>query len=184
MTRRPHRAYATVAILLVALSAGLGGCAPFTGTQEGRPAASRDAAGQPHGPLSTAEVSTHPEAHLYYPGSTLVSHFGGGQYHHPLSGDDDAAFAGGVLAPRAAPAAIYLWYQRWALKHGWRSYDFPPLSTQKSTEGFERGQREIFIVAIDDPHILGETTGRRIPRGGTVYEIRYEIIPHGQTVPS
>lgn len=181
MIRRPRKARSGIAALLLialALAGTLTGCAsPFVGVVRAPTALARDAAGLPLGPVSYAEVNKHVEAHLAYPGSTPVSRFGGAEYHHPLSGHDDAAFSGGILATTATPRQIYLWYERWALKHGWHSHDFPSLSTQLSTEGFERGRREFFIVAIDDPQLLGETTGRKIPRGRTIYEIRYAILP-------
>ncbi len=182
MTRRSRGALSGLILLLLALAVvGLLGLRSLT-TGTAQPRTTLDRAGLPTGPVSYDEVNQHVEAHLYYPGSTQVSRFGSGEYHHPLSGHNDAAFAGAILTSTASPAQIYLWYQRWALRRRWYSHDFIPLTTQRSTEGFVRGAREIFIVAIDDPKMLGETTGRSIPQGQTVYEIRYEILPNGRTV--
>jgi len=180
--RRPRGAILGLIVLLLALA--VAGSLGLRSLRIGaaQPRVTLDRAGLPTGPVSYDEVNRHVEAHLYYPGSTQVSRFGSGEYHHPLSGHNDAAFAGAILTSTASPAQIYLWYQRRALKHRWYSHDFIPLTTQRSTEGFVRGAREIFIVAIDDPKMLGETTGRSIPQGRTVYEIRYEILPNGRTV--
>ncbi len=180
--RRPRGAILGLIVLLLALA--VAGSLGLRSLRIGaaQPRATLDRAGLPTGPVSYAEVNRHVEARLYYPGSTAVSRFGSGEYHHPLSGHNDAAFAGAILTSAATPAQIYLWYQRWALKHRWRSYDFLLLSTQRSNEGFVRGTRETFVFAIDDPKILGETTGKKIPQARTVYEISYSILPNGRTV--
>src|SRR5437868_4527203 len=80
-----------------------------------------DKAGLPLGPVTYQQVVAHAEARRHYPGSTVFSRFGGGEYRQPMSDDVDAAFAGAVLTSDAKPAEIYLWYQLWLLKHGWRS---------------------------------------------------------------
>jgi len=182
MTRRPRGALLGLILLLFALAVvGLLGLRSLT-TGTAQPRVTLDRAGLPTGSVSYDEINRHVEAHLYYPGSTQVSRFGSGEYHHPLSGHNDAAFAGAILTSAASPAQIYLWYQLWALKRHWRSYGFIALTTQRSNEGFVRGTRETFIVAIDDPKILGETTGKKIPQARTVYEISYSILPNGRTV--
>jgi len=182
MTRRRRGALPGLLLLLLALAvAGSLGLRSLT-TGTARPLTTLDRAGLPTGPVSYNAVNRHVEAHLYYPGSTAVSRFGSAEYHHSLSGHNDAAFAGAILTSAASPERIYLWYQRWALKHRWYSHDFISLSTQRSTEGFVRGTRETFIIAIDDPKILGETTGGKIPQARTVYEISYSILPNGRTV--
>lgn len=185
MYRRPWTRVGRVAAPLLTaltLSAALTGCALPLGIVGGTPGApARDAAGLPTGPVSYAEVNSHAEAHLAYPGSRPVGRFGAGEYHHPFSGHDDAAFAGGILATAAMPAQVYRWYERWALAHGWRPHDFPLLATERSLKGFERGRREIYIVAIDNPHLLSETTGRAIPRARTIYEISYSILPESRS---
>ena len=61
--------------------------------------------------MTCQQVVAHAEARRHFPGSTVFSRFGGGEYRHPMSGDVDAAFAGAVLTSDAKPAEIYLWYQ-------------------------------------------------------------------------
>jgi len=184
MTRRRHGALLGLLFLLLLLALVIAGSIGLRSLTTGttRPHATLDGAGLPTGPVGYDEINRHVEARLYYPGSTQVSRFGAAEYHHPLSGHNDAAFAGATLTSAATPEQIYLWYQRWALKRHWYSHDFIPLTTQRSTEGFVRGTREILIVAIDAPKMFSETTGRSIPQGRTVYEIRYEILPNGRTV--
>lgn len=185
MSHRPWTRVGRVAaplLAFLALSVALTGCAlPLGIVGGGTHTPARDAAGLPTGPVSYAEVNRHVEAHLAYPGSRPVARFGAGEYHHPLSGHDDAAFAGGILATVATPAQVYHWYERWTAAHGWRPYAVSTLSTQRSAQGFERGRREFFIVAIDNPHLLSETIGRPIPRARTIDEISYSILPESRS---
>jgi hypothetical protein len=144
-----------------------------------------DSAGLPNGPVSYAQITAHPEAHLYYPGSRVFAPFGGPERNYlTIDGQKhDPAFAGAVLTSNATPAQIYLWYQLWLLKHGWRSHGYVGATTWRSWEGYARGTREELIVAIDYPDLLGETLGRRLPPARTVYELSYTILPAGQSVP-
>ncbi len=144
-----------------------------------------DSAGLPNGPVSYAQVTAHPEAHLYYPGSRVFSPFGGPERNYlTIDGrEHDPAFAGAVLTSDATPAQIYLWYQLWLLKHGWLSHGYVGSTNWKSWEGYARGTREEFIVAMDYPNQVGETLGRTVPPARTVYEIRYTILAAGQTLP-
>jgi len=116
MTRRRRGALPSLLLLLLALvvAGSLGLRSLITGMGQSR--ATLDRAGLPTGPVSYDEVNRHVEAHLYYPGSTQVSRFGAAEYHHPLSGHNDAAFGGAILTSTASPEQIYLWYQRWALR--------------------------------------------------------------------
>ena len=116
-----------------------------------------DSAGLPNGPVSYAQITAHPEARLYYPGSRVFSPFGGPERSYmTLDGrEHDPAFAGAVLTSNATPARIYLWYQLWLLKHGWRSHADLGSTNWKSLEGYARGTREDFIVAMDYPDQVG-----------------------------
>ncbi len=145
-----------------------------------------DSAGLPNGPVSYKQVTAHPEARLHYPGSRMFAPFGGPERNYlTLDGrEHDPAFAGAVLTSNATPAQIYLWYQLWLLKHGWRSWGgYAMLGTWKSDESYARGTREEFTVAMDYPTSIRDTLGRTAPPGRTVYEVRYSILPAGQTVP-
>lgn len=144
-----------------------------------------DRAGLPTSAVSYQQVTAHREAMLYYPGARVFSRFGGPERNYlTLDGrEHDPAFAGAVLTSPATTAQIYLWYQLWLLKHGWRSYAYISSTNWRSLEGYARGKREEFIVAMDYPDLLGETLGRRLPPNRTVFEIRYTILPAGETQP-
>jgi len=165
---------------LVVLVVALGGIAIWIVSGHWGPG--HDQNGLPTARVSLGDVNAHREAHLYYPGSREFSRFGSGDTTQ-ASSKPDVAYAGGIATTGATTSALYLWYQRWMLAHGWRSHDYVGSTTWTSHEGFARGTREEFIVAVDDPQLLGGTINRRLPEARTVYEITYVILPAGQTQP-
>jgi len=173
-----------ILLVLVIGMLGLAGLRVATVLGVSQPATpSYDQTGLPVGPVSYQQVSAHAEARLFYPGSAVFRHFGAAEYRHPMSGDIDAAFAGAVLANTTNPARIYLWYQLWLLKHGWHSVASGRLATWFSNESYARGARESFVVAMDNPQLLGKTLGKPLPLGRTIYEVSYSIAPSGKTSP-
>lgn len=137
----------------------------------------RDSNRLPVGMVSYDFIKSRPEAHLYYPGSTVFSPFGGPEERH-LFESNNSAFAGAVLITKDPPEQIYQWYKDWMLSHGWQPHVFPRATTQTSLEGYVRGSRERFFVAMDDPELLSGTLGRKVPQGeGTVFEITFLIVP-------
>ena len=140
-----------------------------------------DSTGLPNGPVSYAQITAHPEARLYYPGSRVFSPFGGPERSYmTLDGrEHDPAFAGAVLTSNATPARIYLWYQLWLLKHGWRSHADLGSTNWKSLEGYARGFHRVDGLSRsggggDGPPPAFRTDGVRDP---------LTILPAGQTVP-
>ena len=129
----------------------------------------------PSGPVSFQFVSSRAESHLYYPGAQVVAPFGGPERRG--SEGAGAAFAGAVLASSDPPPRIYAWYRGWLLGHGWTTAEFTLADTQRSLEGYARGPREKFYVAMNDPASLQRSVGQAIPTDATVFEIRYLIAP-------
>jgi hypothetical protein len=125
------------------------------------------------GSVSLSEVRSHQEAQLYYPGAQVFQLVGDGET------SSSSAFAGAILTSTAGSSAIYSWYASWMESHGWTAYGVPRAGTQESAQGYERGAREPFIVAIDNPPLLSETVGRQVPGETTVFEISYLIFPAG-----
>lgn len=137
----------------------------------------RDHWGFPRAAVTYHEASSHPEASLYSPGAHLIKRFGGQEQQVPFGGRS-AAFAGGILETDADASQMYAWYRNWLTAHGWHPYDSPMLSTWKSRQAYARDSRERFIVAVDNPHLLGLTIDRHLPSGQTIFEIRYTILPY------
>jgi len=161
---------AAVALAFVAFAMGVANrCSIFGGCDPG---------GIPSDPVSYQQVKAHAEAQLYYPGAQVLLPFGGGEDKNAIEGVVNAAFVGAVLRVNAPSQSIYRWYQDWMTSHGWKSSPTIRATTQLSIEGYARGQRERFSVAMDDASQLGQPLGQQIPPGqGTIFEIRYMILP-------
>jgi hypothetical protein len=129
------------------------------------------------GPVSYQMLQCHPEAHLFYPGSIVVERLGSSQASVPLGGGTNPAFSGAVLASGASTATIYAWYDHWLKTHGW--YRHPLLGAgYVSSHGYARGTREYFDVEIDAAAKAAPSVRRRIPAGGTLFEVRFVIAPY------
>ena len=88
----------------------------------------------------------------------------------------NSAFAGAILGTPDSPAHVYAWYQQRLLADHWKPYQLAALlSTQLSAQAYQRGTRESFVVAIDDPHQLSSVIGSQLPAGGTLFEYTYSI---------
>lgn len=88
----------------------------------------------------------------------------------------NSAFAGAILVTHDSPAQVYAWYQQKLLADHWKAYQLAALlSTQLSAQGYQRGTREFYVVAIDDPKQLSGVIGAQVPTGGTVFEYTYTI---------
>jgi len=136
-----------------------------------------DRAALPLGPVSYQYVSGRPESRLRYPGAQQVEAFGAGERANPIEGGSTSAFTGAILATHDSPDQIYTWYADQLAARHYRPYDVLGASTWKSEQGYERGTRERFLVAIDDPTFLGAAIGRKVPSDENVFEFRYVIFP-------
>lgn len=123
------------------------------------------------------DLQCHPEAHLVYPGSTEYQSLAASETTDPFAGTNPA-FSGAILISTDSAPKIYAWYDSWLKSHGW--YRAPLLGAgYLSSHGYARGRaREAFNVDIDDPARLSATLGRRVPSGGTVFEVVYLAFPY------
>ncbi len=136
----------------------------------------RDTNGLPTSPVSFESVSSRPPAHLIYPGAQTLRAIGAGESRYPAEGVTNSAFAGAVLVTQDSPAQVYAWYNDRLAADGWKTYQLAALlSTQISAKGYQRGTREFFVVAIDDPHQLSAVISNKVPAGATLLEFRYTI---------
>jgi hypothetical protein len=136
-----------------------------------------DSATLPVGPVSYQFVSSRPEAHLVYPGAQLAQNLGGGEQGNPIEGGSSSAFAGAILTTPDSPRDIYGWYRAQLESRHYHPYDILSSPVWISEQGYERGPRERVIVALDDPAALAKVLGHAIPKGNTVFEVRYMIFP-------
>jgi len=129
----------------------------------------------PPGPVSREYISQQPEAHLLYPRAALIRVFQHGEAHNP---DAVGAAAGAVAQTPQSADMIYRWYQDTLARDGWKHHRLAALlDTWASAEGFQRGEREYFTVAVDKPARLSRVLSIPMPSGQVVFEYRYEITP-------
>ena len=132
----------------------------------------------PRGPVTFDQIKSHPEGHLFYPGARVYWPIGGGEQRSDLEGITNPAFAGAILTSSASTDEIDQWYREWMQSHGWEPDRRIRSGVWLSHLDFKRGSRELFTVAIDDPRLLTGVLGTAVPTDrGTVFEIRYEILP-------
>lgn len=138
-----------------------------------------DLDGLPKEKVTLEFIQSRPEANLIYPGSKVISPFYGSE---ESTGFPDyqisSAFTGAVLQSNDSEELIYKWYKNQLLESGWQETNYLLTTTQKSLQGYLRGGREKFYVAINDPGSLSRTLGGEIPANGTIFEYRYMIIPY------
>jgi hypothetical protein len=112
------------------------------------------------GGVTYKDVLSHPEAHLYYPGSRVVSKAGADEG----SGLDTGRTPAGAttnLATDATLSEIYAWYKAELSSRGWKLRKTETIGG--GYELFTRGTRDVFYVSAGS--------------GTATYEIRYLIIP-------
>ena len=130
----------------------------------------------PPAPVTYEAVSSRPPAHLLYPGAATVRVIGAGESVYPAESTRNSAFAGAIVSTSDSPAQVYAWYRSRLTPDGWTPYQLAALlSTQISAQGYRRGAREFFVVAIDDPGPLSSVLGNQALIGSTIVEFRYTI---------
>ena len=142
---------------------------------------SLDSSGLPTCAVSFGAITSHPEATLLYPQSTLLSPYGSAEQHF-LGGDVNAAYAGEVAATTVSSSTVLAWYDTWLVQHGWKLSPIPAALTGAETfaKGYGRGSRESFVIAIDDPTETNEITIPKAFQNDTVYTTVYGIAPYKQ----
>ena len=134
--------------------------------------------GLPLGKVSYDFLKSRPEAHLYYPGSKVFSLLAGPEERNFIEGGKNSAYVGAKLISNDSPEQIYRWYKDWMLSNGWQPRDIARVTFQISAEGYARGSRERFSVAVNDPELLSGTLGQEILQdGGTIFDIIYLVTP-------
>jgi len=141
------------------------------------PTAKQSACSLPKVAVTRQDLQCHPEANLFYPGSTVFERLGASQTTAAFEGTNPA-FSGAILISADPVTKIYAWYDSWLKQRNW--YRSPLLGAgYVSAHGYARvGGREAFGVDIDDPARLSATIGQKVPSGGTIFEIRYIVFPY------
>jgi len=101
-------------------------------------------------PITQLELSTHPEAQLRYPGSTLIKVVGSDEVA-TRDPEPDPAYAGAMLSTTATAAQLYAWYADWLTGRGYRPVTYYPMSDQTSGIAWRApGGREQVQVGVFD----------------------------------
>ena len=130
-----------------------------------------DGDGLPTDPVSYAFIRERPDAGLVFPGSLTLNQAGDGE-----RAPDQSAFVGGVYHTTAAPNDVVRWYRERLGAERWQAWDGNVLiDFQQFAEGFQRGNRERFVVGIDDPKLQQLKLRVSLPAGGTTFDILYAI---------
>ena len=132
------------AVMLVSASCGLVGASSTCG---------RDTGGMPTCPVSVKFIESQPEAHLPYPGSTMIGGQSGGGENHDIFTVNPAIIS--TWAATTAPmATIYAWYRTWFTSRGWRPSQVLALGPLGiSSQGYAKGTRESFVVQADSQEL-------------------------------
>lgn len=131
----------------------------------------------PTGPVTYEALQCHPEASLFYPGSTVLERLGASQTTALFEGTNPA-FSGAILISADPVNKIYAWYDSWLKQRHW--YRSPLIGAgYVSAHGYARvGGREALGVDIDNPAQFSATIGKKVPSGGTLFEVRYIVFPY------
>ena len=170
------RARHLLASIGVALALGLG-IAACGSNGPASPRCPTDSAGLLTCKLTYKDLTTHAEATLYYPGARILRHTGGDEQSGGVEGEPSSAFAGAIMATADSPQQVYAWYATYLQAHGWSPARVGTTEAWLSVQGYKRGTREHFDVAIDNPAVLGRLINQQLPSAQTVMEFSYLVAP-------
>jgi hypothetical protein len=147
------------------------------------PRAGLDGEGLPLGPVTDKDVRARAEATLYYPGAEVVLVTSGDESTYMIR-SRISAHAGAILASQDTADQIYAWYRQWLIAQRWSSCDIVSTLDQVSAQGYCRGHREHFSVAVDNRRFLEKTLGQTLPDANTIFETTYLITPADAVSPT
>lgn len=175
----PHGGYRSAAIVVtIGCIATLSACGDSPSSTSSSPSSRScptDGAGLPSCRLTYLQVAALPEGKLYYPGATILRHIGADEETGGLEGEPVSAFAGAISGTPDSSSVVYAWYRTSLESHGWTSTRIGATQAWLSAQGYTRGRREHFVVAMDNPKVLESLIGQSLPSSGTVFEFTYTI---------
>ena len=135
-----------------------------------------DASGLPvHRPVLESDLRGQPGAHLYYPGSRLVSPVGADQTPTEPGQEPNPAYTGAILTVATTPARLYGWYSRQLAARGYvPTADYRPASqvSGKAWQRYHRVQVQVGVFDSTGHGVAAEGQGvaAAVPAGTLVYE--------------
>lgn len=146
-----------------------------------------DATGLPTTPITAAYINAQPDAHLVYPGATILRtnvHPEGPTVQTIDGTTDDRAYVEVFMATPDSAAQVRNWY-----KAQTQSQDFMCIAGIGADYMYQfdvylRGTRQILLVGYIKPDQLRITFGQPVPSDRTIFETDYIINPARDPVES
>jgi hypothetical protein len=140
-----------------------------------------DAFGLPIGqPLTRAELASHRESHLFFPGSKVVRLVGSNQIANPQEPKEpNPAYAGAILTATVTADRLYAFYGQQLRARGFYPEPDYHLASQVSGRTWEVDRRVQVQVGIFDPGLLEQD--QNIATAPGLGELVYEVILVGYT---
>ncbi|MBV8528910.1 MAG: hypothetical protein JOZ75_11380 [Candidatus Dormibacteraeota bacterium] len=139
-----------------------------------------DQNGFPIGLVSAAFISARADAHLTYPGATVLRTRATGESPQSCSLDgcsDHAADVETLIATQDSATTVRNWYQHALGDRGYVCHGGFEASFMYQLDAYHRGSREEFWVGYIDPQRYHLTYGVQLPVGRTILELDYLIDP-------
>ncbi len=177
----PRHVHATTRALSVLALGGLLSAATGCGLVHSSAPCGSDRNGLPTCPVTGQFLDAQPEAHLLYPGSTVITSNGGQPESHDLFAGTGPADINTTAVTTEPMATVYAWYRTWMAAHGWHSAE-PYVLTGPgiASEGYTKGTRESFVIQ-EDSQEAARSIGPVVPpnlQSETLYEITFIIEPY------
>lgn len=123
-------------------------------------------------PITQLELSSHPEAHLRYPGSLLVKVVGSDEVATRDS-EPDPAYAGAILTIAAPATQLYVWYAQWLTARGYHQVTYYRMSDQTSGVAWRApgGREQVQIGVFDTAELAAQQhISVEVGAGTVIYE--------------
>jgi hypothetical protein len=177
-----HHIHANARALTLLVLGGLLSTATSCGLVHSSAPCGHDRNGLPTCPVTVKFIDSQPEAHLLYPGSTVVTSNEGQPQTHDLFAGTTAADIGITAVTPVPMDIVYAWYRTWLTSHGWHSAgnNAPLFGSGLNNEGYVKGTRESFVIQ-EDSQEGAKSVGPVVPpalQSKTLYDITFLIEPY------
>lgn len=144
----------------------------------GAAASAADTAGLPTGPITAAFVDSRPDAHLVYPGATVLKTVVNPEGPTACSIDGcsaDQAYVDVWTATAASAATVRDWYKAEVVAQGYGCIGSGGPDYAYQTDSYSLGSREHLLVIYVDRDHYNVSFLQGVPADRTVVETQYSI---------
>jgi hypothetical protein len=139
-----------------------------------------DAAGLPTIPITAAYINSRPDAHLVYPGATILRtnvHPEGPTIHSLDGSTDDRAYVEVFMATPDSATEVRSWYKEQAASRNYMCIAGIGADYMYQFDVYLSGTREILVVGYIKPEQLRINFGQPVPFNRTIFETDYILNP-------